>query len=451
MKFLETLSKLLLVLSISVIVSSSGVAKSIVVKGAIKNAPEGTQLYLYKVLGMEFVKLDSSKISNNQFKFKPADYPRGMYKIGVNDNLHTNIIIANEDLDVVMDYNTITNLPQINNSVENKLYQSIMTVNSRFTEFSSELDKSAQPILQYRQTEPERFNRDIAVLQFKLDSNTKSRNDFLKATVENNKNLYASKLANVYISSENTTKENFFTQSDLTDEELTRSDFLSTKIILYLQKYVVSQETDVVKESSDMLVKPHTGTKNKEVFFNTIIKLFTPYDGDYARTLGQLYKTEYPNSDFAKKTYRQLPKGAPQVGDTAPDVMLKDVNGKSLSLNSLKGKVVLLDFWASWCGPCRKENPNVVQVYEKYKDKGFTVFSVSLDNDKDKWIRAIEQDKLVWKNHVSDLKGWQSEGAATYSVKGIPAAFLIDKNGKIVATNLRGEALEQKVAEILNK
>jgi thiol-disulfide isomerase/thioredoxin len=121
------------------------------------------------------------------------------------------------------------------------------------------------------------------------------------------------------------------------------------------------------------------------------------------------------------------------------------------SLANLKGKVVLIDFWASWCGPCRKENPNVVRLYEKYKDQGFTVMSVSLDTEKDKWIAAIKKDKLTWPNHVSDLGGWESRVGKLYYVNSIPFTVLVDKEGKIINTNLRGEELENELKKIFNR
>lgn len=139
-----------------------------------------------------------------------------------------------------------------------------------------------------------------------------------------------------------------------------------------------------------------------------------------------------------------------QTGVEAPDIALENTEGKIVKLSSLRGQVVLIDFWASWCGPCRRENPNVVEAYKKFNSKGFTVFSVSLDNNKDRWLGAIQQDGLLWNNHVSDLKGWQSSAAALYGVRSIPQTFLIDKEGKIIATNLRGPALEAKLAELLH-
>ncbi|MGZ3867173.1 MAG: redoxin domain-containing protein [Bacteroidia bacterium] len=138
------------------------------------------------------------------------------------------------------------------------------------------------------------------------------------------------------------------------------------------------------------------------------------------------------------------------IGYNAIDFTLQDVNGKSVSLNSYKGKYVLVDFWASWCGPCRRENPAVVEAYNKFKDKGFDILGVSLDDNKDKWIAAIAKDNLTW-THVSDLKGWQSSVAKTYGVSSIPFNLLLDKEGKILAKGLRGAELEAKLAEVLGK
>lgn len=135
------------------------------------------------------------------------------------------------------------------------------------------------------------------------------------------------------------------------------------------------------------------------------------------------------------------------VGGQAPDFTQKTPEGEDFSLSNLRGKVVLLDFWASWCGPCRRENPNVVKMYKKYHDQGFDVLGVSLDRTKDKWLKAIEADGLEW-NHVSDLKGWQNAVANEYGVRSIPSTFLLDREGKIVATNLRGPALEAKLKEL---
>lgn len=127
------------------------------------------------------------------------------------------------------------------------------------------------------------------------------------------------------------------------------------------------------------------------------------------------------------------------IGDKAPELAFYNPDStKVLKLSSLRGQYVLVDFWASWCGPCRRENPNVVKVYDKYKDKGFTIYSVSLDRAKEPWVAAIEKDNLKWENHVSDLKWWNSDAAALYGVHSIPNTFLVGRDGKIAAIGLRG-------------
>jgi thiol-disulfide isomerase/thioredoxin len=160
------------------------------------------------------------------------------------------------------------------------------------------------------------------------------------------------------------------------------------------------------------------------------------------------------NVDWPKKKNKVV---GTNIGDIAPELAFDSPDGKTLKLSSLKGKYVLVDFWASWCAPCRKENPTVVRAYNKYKvakfkkGKGFEVFSVSLDKNKEAWRKAIKNDRLNWKYHVSDLGGWQSRAAQAYSISSIPASFLIGPDGRIVAKNLRGSSLDAELDKHITK
>ena len=175
-------------------------------------------------------------------------------------------------------------------------------------------------------------------------------------------------------------------------------------------------------------------------------------------------------SNIEKQFARQRALDVVKIGQPAPDISLPSPDGKTYSLSDLKGKVVLLDFWASWCGPCRRANPSVVQTYKKFNNKGFEVFSVSLDGldertkarfgdaeqisqqmerSKKRWVQAIEKDNLLWDTHVSDLRKWDSVPAAQYGVRSIPRTFLIDREGKIAAINPNHYTLEQELQKLL--
>lgn len=213
-----------------------------------------------------------------------------------------------------------------------------------------------------------------------------------------------------------------------------------------LKKYV----GEFIKGSNDPITSSWALSTNSQVFstddyqalLNGIVTKFPAHKG-----VAKI--KEMNDREVALAKQRSQSVDEPEwINKQAPELSLPDINGKTITLSSFKGKYVLVDFWASWCIPCRRENPNVVQAFNKYKDKNFTILGVSLDKQKEAWLDAIEHDKLAW-TQVSDLQEWKSAAVATFNFSGIPFNVLVDPQGRIIAQSLRGDALEQKLQEIL--
>lgn len=193
------------------------------------------------------------------------------------------------------------------------------------------------------------------------------------------------------------------------------------------------------------------GTGTYKMALNGIVtSLLQKNHTNFVHFANQLLEMIKDNPSASADLERQIQKMSSFIiGAVAPDFKQQTPDGSQMALSELRGKVVLVDFWASWCGPCRAENPNVVKMYNKYKEKGFEILGVSLDRDKTRWLQAIEKDGLVW-HHISDLKGWDNSVAKDYGVTAIPHTVLVDAEGKILARNLRGKSLEQKLEELFN-
>ena len=206
----------------------------------------------------------------------------------------------------------------------------------------------------------------------------------------------------------------------------------------------LSEENQRKKEIE--FIKNHP---NSIVSAETLSTYLTTFGKKETKELFDLFSEENKLSKYGKiiSSYLEIKEQA-EIGGQFIDFEMVDKNGELQKLSDLKGKIIFLDFWASWCAPCRKENPNLVKTYEKFKPKGFEIFAVSLDENKENWIKAIEKDKLNW-YHVNDLKGNGNKASLIYGVEGIPDSFLIDQNGIIVARDLRGKELDKKLTELM--
>ncbi len=237
--------------------------------------------------------------------------------------------------------------------------------------------------------------------------------------------------------------------------------YQNSMVDLYSQYNEANRNNDSVKAAElenelDLLDEQHRADlmtfikTNNESFVSPYITMRHAYefDLDNLKEISEALKSKVSSSPFYSKiSDRIVILESVSIGKTAPDFTMNNQNGEPVTLSELRGKVLLIDFWASWCGPCRKENPNVVAAYKKYNDKGFDILGVSLDKDKDSWLKAISDDGLTW-THVSDLQYWENAASKQYGVMSIPSNVLLDQNGVIIARDLRGEDLQKKLEEI---
>ena len=375
-----------------ILTASFGQGKDISINGTLLNA-EGKTIYLQNFVGNQMVKLDSATLNKKgKFKFNVNAQEPKFYSLFVDRDNYSLIILDEKSTDSKMTFSADLNrfLPSIEITGSSQSSE-VATFSGSVFNHKVVKDSLNKKLYQKGVTldEKQQLQKDIAANDMSL---IKTRNDF----IQRNKSSIAS-----------ITALSFLNLREEGDIQLFRDIEKGLSKSVPNSEYYKSVKAQLVQIETQLEIQKEQEEKRK---------------AQEARTA---------------------------VGAVAPELNFKNPQGEVITLESLRGNYVLIDFWASWCRPCRMENPNVVKSYNKYKDKGFTVYSVSLDKDPARWQNAIIQDGLVWPNHVSDLKQWQTEATKIYGFNGIPFTVLIDPEGKIIAKNLRGPALENKLEELL--
>lgn len=417
----------------------------------------GNTLHLYQFDGFGFSEVFSATGENDVFRFKVPESDSRFYYIGPSERNAVPVILGQEPAIKVKGNCRQLRQLEFTGSPINDGYRELKEKMESFNQQNSEIIRSLQRV-RGDEAQSEGLLSDLK----KLDD---ERLDFLNQLKEENP-LFASIVSlNTYLSFPHH-GEGYDNELGYYAEEFFRFANFKDDIYAYIpwtyesfKGYVTTLSTVGLPDDAHLMyiekslnLLPSASPAQKLAYAGALAALKQKSHNNYVHFAEQFierFREVDPQLSARLKKELEITRNL-MIGGTAPDFSQETPEGQLLTLSELRGKVVLIDFWASWCGPCRKENPNVVRVYEKYKGEGFDILSVSLDNKRDRWLKAIEQDGLEW-HHVSDLQGWGNEVAQTYGVHSIPHTILLDQDGKILARNLRGRSLEAKLAELFGQ
>jgi len=453
--FRYTLLSLLTLCSLSM---SAQQAEAVLLNGTLNNCEKDT-LFFFVLDGISLrpqgaIPLTSSG-DQSVFSLKLPGIPKGIYMVGAGPQKQTRPVLLGDEpvVQLIGQCNTLFRSQAL--SDDNQAYESAMrqvqNFNKRFQGLITQLGRAQRAgqgadviHQQMAQLDQERLGL--------LDSMRKV-DDFIAQSVALQTYLSYPNNGEGYPNEITYYANQYFRFVDWKSPHLDRTPLLHEQVKTYartLGQIGMPNEQQLAYAQGVLSQMPEGSMRYKASLLGLAMG-FQQTNPDAFAFFAETYLKQYPkdNPSLTQSFQTTLTQVRAQlIGSVAPEISLPTTEGDTLNLSDLRGKVVLVDFWASWCGPCRRENPRVKALYEKYKDQGFEIYGVSLDRSKDAWVKAIAQDGLPWK-HVSDLKYWQSVAARTYGVSSIPYTVLLDREGKIVAKKLRGAALEKKVADVL--